>query len=73
MRHAKKEVILSAGPINSPQLLMLSGIGPKEHLEKLGIPVIHDSPSIGQHLHDHYGAARMLTKNIIINFILGSS
>ena len=45
--------ILSAGAIGSPQLLMLSGVGPAEHLEGLGIPVALDSPGVGQNLRDH--------------------
>lgn len=49
---ARKEVILSSGAINSPQLLMLSGVGPREHLQSLDIPVIQDL-SVGDNLQDH--------------------
>ena len=47
------EIILSGGSINSPQILMLSGIGPTTHLKDLGIPLIHHLPGVGQNLQDH--------------------
>lgn len=50
---ARREVILSAGAIGSPQLLLLSGIGPAAHLRQFGIPVLHDAPDVGEHLQDH--------------------
>uniref|UniRef100_A0A0U9HSH0 Putative salicyl alcohol oxidase n=1 Tax=Chrysomela populi TaxID=154003 RepID=A0A0U9HSH0_CHRPP len=49
---ARKEVIVTAGPLNSPQLLMLSGIGPQEHLQDLDIPVIQNLP-VGITMYDH--------------------
>lgn len=50
---ARREVILSAGAFQSPQLLMLSGVGPGAHLRDFGLPVVFDSPEIGSHLQDH--------------------
>lgn len=50
---AEREVIVSGGAINSPKLLLLSGIGPAEELGPLGIPVVHDLPGVGRNLHDH--------------------
>jgi len=50
---AAREVILSGGAINSPQLLMLSGIGPADELARHGIPVVHALPGVGGNLHDH--------------------
>ena len=51
--NAHREVILSTGAIDSPKLLMLSGIGPAEHLAQHGIEVLVDSPGVGEHLQDH--------------------
>jgi choline dehydrogenase len=62
--HTEREVVLAAGVIGSPQLLMLSGIGPAAHLRDVAIEVTADLPGVGQNLHDHplswvsYAAAR---------------
>lgn len=50
---ARREVLLSAGALLSPQLLMLSGVGPADELQRHGIAVLHHLPGVGQHLHDH--------------------
>jgi choline dehydrogenase len=50
---ARREVIVSCGPINTPQLLKLSGVGPAAELGDLGIPVVHDLPGVGENLQDH--------------------
>ena len=57
------EIVLSAGAVGSPQLLMLSGLGPSEHLRSLEIPVAHSLPGVGQNLRDHSGVGiRMRAK-----------
>lgn len=53
---ARREVLLSGGAFGSPQLLMLSGVGPAEHLREHGIPVRHALPGVGQNLQDHVTA-----------------
>lgn len=50
---AEREVIVTAGAIGSPKLLMLSGIGPADHLRSVDTPVVHDLPGVGENLQDH--------------------
>ena len=71
---ANREVILCGGAINSPQLLMLSGIGPAEHLAAMGIEPAHDLPGVGQNLQDHYQVRFVYkcTEAITVNDIMMS-
>jgi len=58
---AEREVVLSAGALQSPQLLQLSGVGPADLLQGFGIPVVADAPEVGRNLQDHY-QARMIVR-----------
>jgi choline dehydrogenase len=66
---AGREVILSAGAVQSPQLLQLSGVGPAELLQSFGVPLVRDSPGVGENLQDHlqlrcmYKCTRPITTN----------
>jgi len=66
---AAREVILCSGAIASPHLLLLSGIGPAEHLQAMGIPVVHDLPQVGRNLQDHFQArlAYRVTRPVSLN------
>lgn len=57
---ARREVVLSAGALLSPQLLMLSGVGPADDLREHGIPVVHDLPGVGRNLHDHVDVVQVI-------------
>lgn len=59
--YASKEVVLSAGAFGSPKLLMLSGIGPREHLQALSIPVQIEHPEVGKNLQDHLQCSLVAT------------
>lgn len=61
--YARKEVILSAGSLDTPKILMHSGIGPATELTKFNIPVIHDVPAIGKGLKDHPFASLVLMRS----------
>ena len=53
---AHREVILCGGAVNSPHLLQISGVGPADHLQSIGVPVVHELPGVGANLQDHYVA-----------------
>jgi choline dehydrogenase len=77
--HATREVVLSAGAVNSPQLLQLSGIGPGALLQSLGIPVVQDLPGVGANLQDHlqiravYKVRDVPTLNTMASSLLGKA
>ena len=76
---AKRETLLSAGAIGSPQLLQLSGIGAAELLERNGIPVVHELKGVGENLHDHlqirmqYKVSNVKTLNGVANSFAGKA
>ena len=66
--HAAKEVIVSTGAIKSPQLLMLSGIGPREHLNEFDISTKHHLPGVGQNLQDHLSVSVIYESKKPVNY-----
>jgi choline dehydrogenase-like flavoprotein len=64
---ASREVLLCAGALQSPQILMLSGIGPHDHLVKNGIATVHDLPGVGQNLHDHIDVVQVVNAPALKN------
>ncbi|MFP6807968.1 MAG: GMC family oxidoreductase N-terminal domain-containing protein [Pseudomonadales bacterium] len=74
---ARREVILSAGSIGSPQILQVSGIGNAEHLKQAGVDAVHNLPGVGENLHDHlqvrtvYKVKNTVTLNQRVNSIVG--
>ena len=68
---ARREVILCGGTINTPQLLMLSGIGPAAHLRQRGVPVVADVPEVGRNLRDHLAAGLVVRVKGIKSLISG--
>lgn len=72
--YANKEVIVCAGAFGSPQLLLLSGIGPGEHLQDMGIPVLQNSQGVGSNLREHFGVpcAWRIKRPLSMNYLRGS-
>ncbi|RAK94979.1 GMC family oxidoreductase [Aspergillus ibericus CBS 121593] len=69
--NATQEIIISAGVFGSPQLLLVSGIGPAATLEGLGIPVVADRPGVGQNMHDHVYVGASHRVNVVTNSRMG--
>ena len=70
---AEKEIILSAGAVNTPKLLLLSGVGPNEELAKHGINLIHELPGVGKNLQDHLGLQNSYLEKTRLSFTLHPS
>jgi choline dehydrogenase len=73
--NARQEVIVSGGAYGSPQLLLLSGLGPAQHLQDMGVEVVRDMPAVGSNLHDHFNttASWRCSKAITLNDLQNSS
>ncbi len=70
---AGREVVLCGGVVNSPQLLLLSGVGPARDLRALGIPLVHELPGVGSNLQDHVGVAVIASITQPISILSGES
>jgi choline dehydrogenase len=68
---ASGEVVVSGGAYGSPQLLLLSGIGPAQHLQDMGVAVVHDLPGVGSNLHDHFNTycAWRISRSLSLNVL----
>ncbi len=62
-------MILSSGVVGSPQLLLLSGVGPREHLKEVGVPLVHHLPGVGQNLQDHIATYGNYSSELLNVFI----
>ena len=72
--YASQEVVLSAGSVGSPQVLLLSGVGDSEHLQEVGVPAVHHLPGVGQNLQDHLITSLLMdTADPLTLDLLGSS
>lgn len=70
---ARHEIILSAGAFQSPQLLMLSGIGPKDTLKRFNIPVVSNLAGVGQNMQDHYLFGASYQVDVLTHSVLGNN